>query len=207
MLFLATILRWIWERYQNTPEPLPPTIRELVPNRKRVLADYPLATSTQWSVSRRPLPLLARLFRFRGYDTAAASFYRIYEFAVLHDNTRFRNEIEYFCHQPWPIASLPDPHDFDPERAAFLAALTRILCDSFNERIERGLPRDAPAYIEDFAALRSRPKKLETPPIWAQSIRPLDRPLRINAREEDPGLSTHLGEMGIIMKAPHYSFT
>ncbi|KAF8217067.1 hypothetical protein K438DRAFT_1430096, partial [Mycena galopus ATCC 62051] len=179
-------------------EPLPPTMRQLVPNRKQVLADYPLAACRQWSVSRRPPSLWARPFHLRGYDTAVASFYRIYEFAVLHDNIRFRNEIEYFCHRPWPISSLPDPHDFDPERAAFLAALTRILCESFNDRIVRGLPRNAPAYIEDFAALRAQPKVFETPPAWAERTPPLDRPLRIDAREGDPGLSTHLGEMGII---------
>ncbi|KAJ6605706.1 hypothetical protein B0H10DRAFT_2311244, partial [Mycena sp. CBHHK59/15] len=175
-------------------------------NRAVVLANYPLELRKRWKLSRRPPSLLARLFPIRGYDTPAACFYRIYEFAVLQDNIRFRNEIEYFCHRPWPIASLPDPCDFDPERAAFLAALTRILCASFNDRIERGLPRDAPAYIKDFEALRTRPKIFETP-VWAENIPPLDRTLRIAAKEGDPGLSSHLAKMGIIMRAPHYNFT
>ncbi|KAJ6482837.1 hypothetical protein C8R47DRAFT_1132835 [Mycena vitilis] len=203
----ATILRWIMDPHQNTHEPLPPTIRALVPNRARVLAKYPLRGQRQWKVSRRPPSLIAYLFTLPGHDTAAACFYRIYEFAVLHDNIRFRNEIEYFCHRPWPISSLPDPRDVDPERAAFLAALTRILCASFNARILNGLPRDAPGIVMDFDALRARPKILETPPAWAEKIPPLDRPLRIEAREGDPGLSSHLGEMRIIMKAPHHLFT
>ncbi|KAJ7086394.1 hypothetical protein B0H15DRAFT_844453 [Mycena belliarum] len=193
--------------YQDTPEPLPPSIRALVPNRAQVLATYPLEFRKRWKVSRRPPSLLARLFTIRGYDTAAACFYRIYEFAVLHDNIRFRNEIEYFCHRPWPVSSLPDPHDSNPERAAFLAGLTRILCAAFNDRIQRGLPRDAPAYIKDFDKLRAQPKIFETPPAWAENIPPLDRPLRIAAHEGDPGLSSHLADMRITMKAPHYNFT
>ncbi|KAJ6520662.1 hypothetical protein DFH09DRAFT_872171, partial [Mycena vulgaris] len=136
---------------------------------------------------------------------AAACFYRIYEFAVIDDNIRFRNEIEYFCHRPWPIASLPNPRDFDPQRAAFLSALTRILCSSFNERIERGLPRDAPAYIPDFDALRAQKKILETPPTWATEIPPLIVPLLL-AKKNDPYLSEELKGMGIFMKAPHSSF-
>ncbi|KAJ7778223.1 hypothetical protein B0H16DRAFT_1301227 [Mycena metata] len=194
------------EPYQNTPEPLPLSIRTLVPNRRRVLTAYPIETQKRWKVSRRPPSLMARLFPLRRYDTAVACFYRIYEFAVLHDIIRFRNEIEYFCHRPWPVAALPDPCDFDPERAAFFAALTRILYDSFNARIEVGLPRDAPAYIENFDEMRARPKIWETPPRRAESTPPLDRPLRIDAREGDPGLSSHLKEMGITMKEPHYMF-
>ncbi|KAJ7292805.1 hypothetical protein C8J57DRAFT_1161103 [Mycena rebaudengoi] len=193
--------------YQDTPEPLPLAIRVLVPNRKRVLMAYPLDRVRQWRCSRRPPSLIARLFPLCGYDTASASFYRIYEFAVLHDNLRFRNEIEYFCHRQWPVSSLPDPHDFDAERLAFLAALTRILCASFNARIEMGLHRDVPAYITNFEELRARPKVWETPPQWAETTPALDRLLRINALEGDPELSSHLKEMGIIMKAPHYLFT
>ncbi|KAF8198293.1 hypothetical protein K438DRAFT_1824150 [Mycena galopus ATCC 62051] len=207
MSFVAAILRWVMGPYQNTPEPLPLSIRTLVPNRTQVLASYPIEGQKRWKVSRRPPSLMARLFPIRRYDTAVACFYRIYEFAVLHDNIRFRNEIEYFCHRPWPVAALPDPCDFDPERKAFLAALTRILCASFNARIEIGLPRDAPAYITDFDELRARPKIWETPPPWAEKTPPLDRPLRIDAREGDPGLSSHLKEMGITMKTPHYLFT
>ncbi|KAJ7430219.1 hypothetical protein B0H11DRAFT_2138248 [Mycena galericulata] len=100
-----------------------------------------------------PFPQPTALFAIRGYDTSASCFYRIYEFAVIH---RFRNEIEYFCHQPWPIKSLPDPRDFDPVG-----------------RIEMGLPRDAPAYIADFDALRAQPKILEKPPRWVEKTPPL----------------------------------
>ncbi|KAJ7919907.1 hypothetical protein B0H13DRAFT_1987776 [Mycena leptocephala] len=221
MDFLATVFRWIMDPYQNMAEPLPPSVRELCADRKRVIARYPPQVK-RWRLSQRSPSLMARLFpslvvppfprpnalfTIRGYDTSAACFYRIYEFAVIHDDIRFRNEIEYFCHQPWPIESLPDPRDFDPERAAFPAALTDILCASFNARIEMGLPRDAPAYITDFNALRARPQVLEKPPQWAEKTPSLRRPLRINAHEGDPGLSSHLERMGIIMKSPPYLFT
>ncbi|KAJ7165144.1 hypothetical protein C8R46DRAFT_1277359 [Mycena filopes] len=221
MDILSDLFRWILDPYQNTAEPLPPSVRELCANRKQVVARYPPQVK-RWRVSRRPPSLMARLFSFlvvppfplstslfsiRPYDTSAACFYRIYEFAVIHDDIRFRNEIEYFCHKPWPVASLPDPADLDQERAAFLAALTRILCASFNDRIKRGLPRDAPAYIKDFEALRARPKILEEPPLWAKETPALEKPIRINAKEGDLGLSADLRCMGILMKSPPYLFT
>ncbi|KAJ7157312.1 hypothetical protein C8R46DRAFT_909172 [Mycena filopes] len=195
--------------YQDTPEPLPPTMRVLVPNRKRVLMRFPLGETRQWRHSRRPPSFIARLLPLgRGYDTAPACFYRICQFAVLQDTLRFRNEIEYFCHRQWPIATLPDPRDeSDPERLAFLAGLTRILCASFNARIAMGLHRDVPAYITNWEEQRARPKIWEVPPVWAERTPPLDRQLRIAAHEGDPGLSDHLQEMGILMKEPHYLFT
>ncbi|KAJ7305525.1 hypothetical protein DFH08DRAFT_1054977 [Mycena albidolilacea] len=142
------------------------------------------------------------MFGVRGYDTAAACFYRIYELAVTRDNVRFR---EYFCHRPWPIASFPDPCDSNPRRAAFLTTLTRILCASFNERIERGLPRDAPAYIADFEALRAQ-KILGRPPSWAAKVMPLVEPL-VLSRGDALEFSDELRDIGIIMKASHSSFT
>jgi len=44
------------------------------------------------------------------------------------------------------------------------------MCDSFNRRIELGLPRDAPAIIEDFSELQARPKVYEEPPEWAKRV-------------------------------------
>ncbi|KAJ7478707.1 hypothetical protein B0H11DRAFT_2281087 [Mycena galericulata] len=196
---------WFMDPYEDTAEPLPPPIQHLSAHKNQVRARYP-HNNKRWRVSRRPLSRMAQLLRMRGHDTAVACFYRIYEFAVIGDNIRFRNEIEYFCHRPWPIASLPDPCDFDPQRAAFLSALTGILCSSFNERIERGLPRDAPAYISDFAALRAQRKILETLPPWAERIPGLSEPLFLASRDDDD-LSEELRNMGIFMKAPHSSFT
>ncbi|KAJ6542180.1 hypothetical protein DFH09DRAFT_852966, partial [Mycena vulgaris] len=54
-----------------------------------------------------------------------------------------------------------------------LTALARILCVSFNDRIERRLLPDAPAYVGDFDGLRARPRILETPPPWVGRIPPL----------------------------------
>ena len=42
------------------------------------------------------------------------------------------------------------------------------MCDSFNRRIGLGLPRDAPAIIEDFEELQACPKVYEEPPEWAK---------------------------------------
>ena len=39
-----------------------------------------------------------------------------------------------------------------PSQGAVLAVLTQLVCASFNRRIERGLPRDAPAIAIDFGA-------------------------------------------------------
>ncbi|KAJ7485393.1 hypothetical protein FB451DRAFT_988724, partial [Mycena latifolia] len=118
-------------------------------------------------------------------DGAHDTSYRIYQFAAIDDTIR----------------SLPDPRDFDRARAAFMAALTRILCAALNARIEMGLPRDAPAYIADFEALRAWPKVLETPPPWAECIRPLDRPIYL-APPDDPALSSEFKRMSIFMERP-----
>lgn len=58
-----------------------------------------------------------------------------------------RNEIEAFWWQPdWAVCDIPDPRpkDFETERLACLACLTKLLLLAFDKRIEMGLPRDAP---------------------------------------------------------------
>ncbi|KAJ7029230.1 hypothetical protein C8F04DRAFT_1237129 [Mycena alexandri] len=286
--FLEAILRWVMDPNQNTPEPRPLSIRTLVSNRTRVLASYPIESQKRWKISRRPPSLIARLFPIRRYDTAVACLYRIYGFAVLHHNIRFRNEIEYFCHRPSPqrfrthaILNLPSQFlivflavNLDPpisvyseevylftlctrwqidrfrssgpgprltsflRSATFLNSPTRAsepkasppwarhvweLCGVYTTGVVfilgfnapplplfhlgfSGLPRDAPAYVTNFDELRARPKNWETPSPWAEKTPPLDQPLRIDAREGDPGLNSHLKEMEITMKAPHYLF-
>ncbi|KAJ7484276.1 hypothetical protein FB451DRAFT_982348, partial [Mycena latifolia] len=75
-------------------EALPLFIRALRANRRRVIGRYPYS-SKLWRASYRLPSLLARIFPIRRDDTSAACFFGIYEFAVIEDNIRFRNEIEY----------------------------------------------------------------------------------------------------------------
>ncbi|KAK7468299.1 hypothetical protein VKT23_002813 [Stygiomarasmius scandens] len=196
-------------------EPLPPTVSELLADASNIRARYPNHLARQW---RRSLIQPSLLSRFLGTatssDTASASFYRIYQFFVLHDNIKFRNELEYFCcsHPDWPIYSLPDPADTDPLRYAILAVLTRLMCDSFNRRIGLGLPRDAPAIIEDFEELEARPKVYEEPPEWAERVRALPEKVfipnaegkRLDENHED--VSEEFKTMNIIVQTPHIHF-
>ena len=52
-------------------------------------------------------------------------------------------------------------------RYTILAVLIQLACDSLSRRIGLGLPRDAPAIIEDFEQFQARPKVYEEPPEWA----------------------------------------
>ncbi|KAJ8520743.1 hypothetical protein ONZ45_g2480 [Pleurotus djamor] len=216
-----------------SPEPLPPTVAELLADRS-TCARYPRQLSHQWRRSRietsTSFTLLSRLLLRnrtpKHHDTPAASFYRIYTFFVLHDIIAFRNELEYFCcsHPEWLVSSLPDPcvpnasnedqppsHD-EQLRYAVLAVLTRLMCDAFNRRVELGLPRDAPAIIEDFEELQARPKVYEEPPEWATRVQPLLRKSSIpndegrELDENDENLSKEFKVLNIIVQMPHIHF-
>ncbi|THV01285.1 hypothetical protein K435DRAFT_963622 [Dendrothele bispora CBS 962.96] len=196
-------------------EPFPPTVSELLANPSSSRIRYPTNTPRQWRHSRVQPPLLSRLIGTSTYlDNPIASFYRIYEFFVLHRNIDFRNELEYFCtsHPDWSISSLPDPADPDPVRYAILAVLTRLMCDSFNRRVEMGLPRDAPAIIEDFEELQARPKVYEEPPEWTRRVKPLSERFFIpdaegnRLDEDDRDVSEEFKAMNIIVQMPHIHF-
>ena len=140
-------------------EPLPPSLAELLSNTSNIRAKHPSHLAHHWRRSHvQQPPSLCRLFRSNSQDTPTASFYRIYQFFVLHDNINLRNELEYFCcsHPKWSVSCLPEPgaYDSNPLRYTILAVLTQLMCDSFNRRIGLGLPRDAPAIIEDFEELQ-----------------------------------------------------
>lgn len=147
-------------------EPLPPSITTLLADRAKVQGHFK-SHPARWRVSHRRLPFLFK-------DSPSASFYRIHQFLVLDMNTQLRNELEYFCtvHSDWSVADLPDPTDtHDPGRYAALAALTYLLCEAFNRRVELGLPRDTPPIVEDWEELARRPKVLEHVPTWATNVR------------------------------------
>ncbi|KAG0699790.1 hypothetical protein DFH29DRAFT_30780 [Suillus ampliporus] len=50
---------------------------------------------------------------------------------------------------------------------------------AYNRLIMTGLPRDAPAVVDDFEELRTRPKRPEKVPAWAEAIIPLDKVMDI----------------------------
>ena len=195
-------------------EPLPYSIDELLENRDRARSRYPIFSPHRWRLSRIPPSFLSRIRRASQPDTPSASFYRLYEFFVLDWNVQFRNELEYFCsmHPDWSISALPDPADADPARYATLAVLARLMCDSFNRRIELGLPRNAPAIIQDFEELQARPKVHEQLPEWAQRVPALQERIFIpdsqgNAPVEgDEDISEKFREMNIIVRMPHIHF-
>ncbi|KAK7468302.1 hypothetical protein VKT23_002816 [Stygiomarasmius scandens] len=200
----------------TTPiEPLPPTVPELLADASNISARYPYDLRSQWRRSAIRPSLLSRLLgRANCQDTAIASFYRIYQFFVLHDVISFRNELEYFCcsHPDWAISSLPDPADSDPLRYAILAVLTRLMCNSFNRRVEFGLPRDAPAIVQDFEELQARPKVYEEPPEWARRVQALPEMFFIpngegkRLEEDHEYVSKDFRALNIIVQMPHIHF-
>jgi len=96
------------------------------------------------------------------------------------------------------------------------------MCDSFNRRIELGLPRDAPAIIEDFAELQARPKVYEEPPEWAKrallrgnaavAATPEEMVFIPNAEgrkldeDDDENVSREFKDVGVIVQMPHIHF-
>ncbi|KAF9219683.1 hypothetical protein BS17DRAFT_381441 [Gyrodon lividus] len=195
-------------------EPLPPSVSELLANRDKARARYPLNRPSDWQKSRAQPSLLPRLLGRQLPDTPSASFYRIYEFFVLGWNVAFRNELEYFCcsHPDWSVCALPDPADPDPLRYTALAVLTQLMCAAFNRRIELGLPRDSPAIIEDFQALQARPKVYERSPEWSERVTSLPERISIpdaegnELKEDDPNVSDEFKAMNITVQMPHIHF-
>ncbi|KAF9477559.1 hypothetical protein BDN70DRAFT_784137, partial [Pholiota conissans] len=144
-------------------EPLLPNVEDLTAHRDKFSTCFFLTSRlSQWHI-------LRRLLRYPTKDTATACFYRIYQFAILDWNMLFRNALEYFCvSHPQALAGLYDSTDTkDPAR---YAAMTYLLVDSFNRRIELGLPRDAPPILEDCEELARRPRVLERVPMWRRPL-------------------------------------
>ncbi|KAG8628264.1 hypothetical protein KVT40_004137 [Elsinoe batatas] len=162
--------------------------------------------------------------RTRGYppkkgDTALKSLYRIYEHLILDRNIDLRNELERFWYQRWPVASIPEPSDPDRERLAMLSIAADLLVESFNDRINKGLPRHAPSIItdDDIDKWKSQPKVLETLPTWAKDCPALPTTLVIphwsEGEElvslksfEDNTASEEARKKNILMEQPHIYF-
>ena len=200
-------------------EPLPPSVAHLLSNSSNICAQHPSHLAHHWRRSHiQQPPSLCRLFRSYCRDTSTASFYRIYQFFVLHDNINLRNELEYFCcsRPEWSISCLPDPGEYDsnPLLYTILAVLPQLMCDSFNRRIRLGLIRDAPAIIEDFEELQARPKVYEEPPEWAKRVlgKALAETVYIPNAEgrtlnkDDEDVSKEFRDVGVIVEMPHIHF-
>ncbi|KZV61753.1 hypothetical protein PENSPDRAFT_284401 [Peniophora sp. CONT] len=196
-----------------TDEPLPPPVSELLAQPDRVRARYPDVMRKSWRRSQALYLWPLRSLTNRNVpDTPTASLYRLYEFFIIGWVTAYRNELEYFCrqHPDWAIAELPDPADHYPLRYTIISVLTRLMCESFNRRIELGLPRDAPAIVLDFTELRARPKIYERPPTWAMRMAPMPKRIVIptidgeipNDEDECPVFAS----MNIHVHAPHIHF-
>lgn len=142
--------------------------------------------------------------------------YRIYAHITIDNHIDMRNELEDFWHQPWSVADIPDPVDYDePERYTVLACIPDLLVQAFNKRIEGGLPRDAPAIqtLEQMDQSRARPKIYESVPEWTQKVPPLEKTLRIPHDDfqviedmDDDRAEPAFKEKNILVWKPHIHF-
>jgi hypothetical protein len=211
--FLAQLYQMLSDAFSDLfEEPFPYTIEKLTEESDQIMLNYPNRGGEmfRWRHSLRP-----RLPYAKPRDTATAAFYRLYQFFIVDDIISYRNELEYFCsdHPEWAVDKLPDPKDTaHPSRYAALAAITYLMVGAFNRRIELGLPRDAPAIVEDFDELARRPRVLERVPAWAEAVQPLSNTLYIADRDgcitqdNSSEISPDFKKYNIIMAEPHIHF-
>ncbi|TVY58780.1 hypothetical protein LCER1_G000545 [Lachnellula cervina] len=108
--------------------------------------------------------------------------YRLYEHILLDNNIGMRNEIEAFWWTKIPVSEIPDPQDdSESERYAVLSCIPALLVESFNQRIEMGLRREAHSFMsqEERDTWAATPKVLETLPAWTAKVAPLRNMLYI----------------------------
>ena len=92
------------------------------------------------------------------------------------------------------------------------ATLTKLLCVAFNRRVELGLPRDAPAIVEDWEELARREKVYEEPPEWTRKVQPMKETVYIPDEggkvlcEDDEGVNAEFKVMNIIICEQHIHF-
>ena len=138
-------------------------------------------------------------------DNLLSSLYRLYFFITTDDTIGLRNELEFFFNKAeWAVNEIPDPQDTNPQRYAILAVMPALMVRAFNRLISKGLPRNAPAIIDDFEALAEQPRVLEEVPAWVHKVPKLDTPLSIpNEKDvfvegpEDPSACREFLEKGI----------
>jgi hypothetical protein len=148
-------------------------------------------------------------------DTPLFSLYRLYEHLTLNDNVGLRNELEYFWYATWPVASIPDPKDSSTSRCAVLSAIPALLVESFNKRIDLGLPRKADSIItrEELEQYHKEEKVFESVPAWTTQVARLEETLviphdndEVLASFEDERASAQLAAKNILHWQPHIHF-
>lgn len=144
--------------------------------------------------------------------------YRLYEHILLDNNIGMRNEIEAFWWTKIPVSDIPDPQDeADPERYGVLSCIPALLVESFNQRIEMGLRREAHSFMsqEERDAWATTPKVLQTVPAWSMKVAPLKSMLYIphymDGRTQletldDKRASPAFKEKNILIWNPHTHF-
>lgn len=153
-------------------------------------------------------------------DTSLYALYRFYELVVLDEVRPYRNALEAFWRQKdWAVQDIPDPHDEDPERYAFLAGCTYLIARSFNERVKLGLRRDMPALLtpDEAEMLKNVPDHLrdyEKVPSWAEKAAPLAETLSVPTHDgvvltgkSDERADPDFLSKNILLWTPHISFT
>ncbi|KAF1988748.1 hypothetical protein K402DRAFT_411293 [Aulographum hederae CBS 113979] len=144
--------------------------------------------------------------------------YRLYEHILLDNNIGMRNEIEAFWWTQIPVADIPDPRDVDePQRYVVLSCIPALLVESFNQRIEMGLRREAHSFMsqEEREAFAATPKVLETVPSWTGEVAPLEETLVVPHHMDgetqlealdDQRASAPFREKNILLWHPHIHF-
>ncbi|KAI9688612.1 MAG: hypothetical protein M1820_010232 [Bogoriella megaspora] len=153
----------------------------------RYCPQFPCGSDT---VARPPRPRSVRYLlehrstckTYTSGDTPLAALYRMYEFFLLADTVRLREEIEDFYERSkWPIHKIPDPMDADPERYAVLSVMTCMLMLAVNDKVRHGVPRGGLGvlYSQEQIQRYRRHAKFERQPTWALKVPPLKHVLQI----------------------------
>lgn len=132
------------------------------------------------------------------HDQPLFSLYRLYEWIMVGHTVNMRNELELFWWKQWPVSTIPDPLDDDPERYAVLACIPALIVESFNERIDLGLRREEPHSIlspEEQQRFASSPKNYESVPDWTGTVPSLEEllyiPQEVGLWQEQPTTLDH----------------
>lgn len=169
-----------------------------------------------------------QLIRRRGFfgprgdeqDQPIYALYRLYEHILLDNNIGIRNELESFwMHDDWPVSDIPDPGEHichDPQTYAVMAGVVLLMLESYNEKIESGMPRDTPSILgpEDIERIKALTSKCyETAPAWVSRVAPLAEPLiiadefgHVPTGPDEPKISDEFLQKNVLAFQPHIYF-
>ncbi|CAG7967381.1 unnamed protein product [Penicillium salamii] len=215
MQLITRHLKGFWEKLGKREKPSVDTNSSIDP--------YPtFPPPTPEELLARPNFYRERLFQ-RQYRTPRGDsedkplygLYRLYEHLILNDNIGLRNELEYFWYARWPIVSIPDPQNACKSRYAVLAAIPALLLESYNDRINLGLPRKADSIVsrEELEQYQKEEKMFESLPEWSNQVPRLEETLVIPHDDnevldsfEDIRASPQLAAKNILHWQPHIHF-